>query len=127
MRRTTYAESPRRTGWVCPHERGIIEGNAQDRVKKETAMRFSRVQSRKVSAIAAEQIVDAIHRGDFPVGSRLPSEFELAEQMGVSRPSIREALSALQAMAIIESRPGSGKLRAAGAVDNGRVEHAPPD
>ena len=43
-------------------------------------MRFSRVQSRKVSAIAAEQIVDAIHRGDFPVGSRLPSEFDLAEQ-----------------------------------------------
>ena len=36
-------------------------------------MRFHRVQSRKVSAIAAEQIVEAIHRGDFPVGSRLPS------------------------------------------------------
>jgi DNA-binding FadR family transcriptional regulator len=71
-------------------------------------MPFERVRSRKVSAIAAEQIVEAIHRGDFPVGGRLPSEFELAEQMGVSRPSIREALSALQAMAIIESRSGSG-------------------
>jgi len=71
-------------------------------------MSFKKVRPRKVSAIAAEQIVDAIQRGDYPVGSKLPSEFELAELMGVSRPSIREALSALQAMSIIESRPGSG-------------------
>jgi GntR family transcriptional repressor for pyruvate dehydrogenase complex len=82
-------------------------------------MPFERVRPRKVSAIAAEQIVEAIQRGDFPVGGRLPSEFELAEQMGVSRPSIREALSALQAMAIIESRPGSGNyvLRAPSPLD----------
>ena len=71
-------------------------------------MAFEKVRPRKVSAIAAEQIVDAIQRGDYPVSSKLPSEFDLAEQMGVSRPSIREALSALQAMSIIESRPGSG-------------------
>ena len=71
-------------------------------------MTFEKVRPQKVSAIAAEQIVDAIQRGDYPVSSKLPSEFELAEQMGVSRPSIREALSALQAMSIIESRPGSG-------------------
>jgi GntR family transcriptional repressor for pyruvate dehydrogenase complex len=71
-------------------------------------MPFEKVRPRKVSSIAAEQIVEAIQRGDFPVGGKLPSEFELAEQMGVSRPSIREALSALQAMSIIESRPGSG-------------------
>lgn len=71
-------------------------------------MTFKKVRPRKVSAIAAEQIVDAIQRGDYPVSSKLPSEFELAELMGVSRPSIREALSALQAMSIIESRPGSG-------------------
>jgi DNA-binding FadR family transcriptional regulator len=86
-------------------------------------MPFERVRSRKVSAIAAEQIVEAIHRGDFPVGGRLPSEFELAEQMGVSRPSIREALSALQAMAIIESRSGSGNyvLCAPSALDETRA------
>jgi len=71
-------------------------------------MPFEKVQPRKVSSIAAEQIVEAIQRGDFPVGDKLPSEFVLAEQMGVSRPSIREALSALQAMSVVESRPGSG-------------------
>ena len=38
-------------------------------------MPFERVRPRKVSAIAAEQIVEAIQRGDFPVGGRLPSEF----------------------------------------------------
>lgn len=82
-------------------------------------MPFERVRPRKVSAVAAEQIVEAIKKGDFPVGSRLPSEFELAEQMGVSRPSIREALSALQAMMLIESRPGSGNyvLRAPSPLD----------
>jgi len=88
-------------------------------------MPFEKVQPRKVSSIAAEQIVEAIQRGDFPVGGKLPSEFELAEQMGVSRPSIREALSALQAMSIIESRPGSGNyvLRAPSAHDESHAVH----
>jgi len=69
---------------------------------------FQKVRPRKVSAIVTEQIVAAIKRNTFPVGSRLPSEFELAEQMGVSRPSIREALSALQAVGLIETKSGSG-------------------
>lgn len=58
----------------------------------------------------AEQIVEAIKKGAFPVGSKLPSENELAEQMGVSRPTVREALSALAAVGLIESRPGSGSF-----------------
>jgi GntR family transcriptional repressor for pyruvate dehydrogenase complex len=88
-------------------------------------MSFEKVQPRKVSSIAAEQIVEAIQNGDFPVGGKLPSEFELAEQMGVSRPSIREALSALQAMSIIESRPGSGNyvLRAPSTHDESHTVH----
>ena len=88
-------------------------------------MSFKKVRPRKVSAIAAEQIVDAIQRGDYPVSSKLPSEFELAELMGVSRPSIREALSALQAMSIIESRPGSGNyiLRKPSSADENAAVH----
>ena len=61
-----------------------------------------------MSAIIAERIVAAIKSGEFPVGTRLPSESELAEKVGVSRPSVREALSALQAVGLIESRSGSG-------------------
>ena len=88
-------------------------------------MAFKKVRPRKVSAIAAEQIVDAIQREDYPVGSKLPSEFELAELMGVSRPSIREALSALQVMSIIESRPGSGNyiLRKPSSSDESETVH----
>lgn len=73
-------------------------------------MDFQKVRSKKVSTIVAEQIIKAIKRGDFPVGSKLPSEFDLAEQMGVSRPSVREGLSALAAVGLIESKPGNGNF-----------------
>jgi len=79
-----------------------------DQQKQKSSMPFEKVRPRKVSAVAAEQLVSAIKDGMFEVGGKLPSEFELAEQMGVSRPSIREALSALQAVGLITSRPGSG-------------------
>lgn len=71
-------------------------------------MQFHKVRPKKVATIVAEQIIETIKDGSFPVGSKLPSEFELAEHMGVSRPTIREALSALTAVGLIESRPGSG-------------------
>ena len=79
-----------------------------DQAKRNNSVSFEKVRPRRVSAVAAEQLIAAIKAGMFPVGSKLPSEFELAEQMGVSRPSIREALSALQAVGLIASRPGSG-------------------
>jgi len=69
---------------------------------------FAKVQPRRVSAVIAEQIVTALQSGKYPIGSKLPPEFELAEQMGVSRPSVREALSALQAVGVIEPKTGSG-------------------
>ncbi len=71
-------------------------------------MQFHKVKPKKVATIVAEQIIETIKDGSFPVGSKLPSEFELAEHMGVSRPTIREALSALTAVGLIESKPGSG-------------------
>ena len=71
---------------------------------------FEKVTPAKASVAVAEQIVEAIKRGALPVGSKLPSENDLAEQMGVSRPTVREALSALAAVGLIESRPGSGNF-----------------
>jgi len=71
-------------------------------------VQFHKVRPKKVATIVAEQIIETIKDGSFPVGSKLPSEFELAEHMGVSRPTIREALSALTAVGLIESKPGSG-------------------
>ncbi len=46
--------------------------------------------------------------GELPVGSRLPAERALAQQLGVSRPSVREALIALEVEGWVEIRTGSG-------------------
>jgi len=73
-------------------------------------MDFQKIRPTKVSVIVARQLLGAIKRGDFPVGTKLPSEAVLAEQMGVSRPSVREGLSALAAVGLIESKPGSGNF-----------------
>ena len=56
----------------------------------------------------SDQLRTLIVAGEFPVGSRLPSERDLAVQLGVSRPSLREALIALEVQGYIEVRMGSG-------------------
>lgn len=56
----------------------------------------------------ADQIVDLIESGEYPPGSRLPGERDLAERFGVSRVSIREAAIALQAVGRLDIRVGSG-------------------
>ena len=56
----------------------------------------------------AEQMRQGIRAGEYPVGSRLPAERELAAQLGVSRPSVREALIALEVEGWVEVRTGSG-------------------
>jgi DNA-binding FadR family transcriptional regulator len=56
----------------------------------------------------SDQLRTLILAGEFPVGSRLPSERDLAVQLGVSRPSLREALIALEVQGYIEVRMGSG-------------------
>ena len=53
-----------------------------------------------------QQVKDAILRGDFKQGDRLPTETELAQQLGVSRPTVREALGALVASGLIHKMPG---------------------
>ncbi|MFQ5794869.1 MAG: FadR/GntR family transcriptional regulator [Candidatus Bipolaricaulia bacterium] len=69
---------------------------------------FTKIEKKRKSTYAAEQIVEAIRRGAYHVGDKLPPEREIAAQMGVSRPSVREALSALQLVGIVESRAGDG-------------------
>ena len=56
----------------------------------------------------AEQMRAAIAAQEYPVGSRLPAERDLAKQFGVSRPSVREALIALEVEGWVEVRTGSG-------------------
>ncbi|NYD43235.1 GntR family transcriptional regulator [Nocardioides panaciterrulae] len=58
----------------------------------------------------AEQILGQITNGSIPVGARLPSEEALAREFEVSRPTVREALAALQFAGHVESRRGSGTV-----------------
>ncbi|NIA10831.1 MAG: FCD domain-containing protein [Nitrospiraceae bacterium] len=69
---------------------------------------LEKLESKKKSVHVVEQLVDAIDRGVYKVGDRLPSEEALAEQTGVSRPSVREALGALRLVGILETRMGDG-------------------
>lgn len=71
-------------------------------------MPFSKVRSEKLSHAVIEQIELLILRGILRPGERLPAERELSERMGVSRPSLREALAELHDRGLLESRAGSG-------------------
>jgi len=63
--------------------------------------------SRLFQSVAA-QIAEMIDAGVYPPGARLPGERELAERLGVSRVTIREAEIALQAVGRLEIKTGSG-------------------
>ena len=82
-------------------------------------MPFEKIETRRKSAYAAEQLISAIKNGAYKAGDRLPPERELAERMGISRPLVREALSALHLAGIIESRAGDGTYirRSIGDID----------
>ena len=66
------------------------------------------VETRRPYQHIADQIRVLIHSGNFPSGSRLPPERDLAQQLGISRPSLREALIALEIEGSVEIRMGSG-------------------
>jgi DNA-binding FadR family transcriptional regulator len=58
--------------------------------------------------LAVGQLHQQLMSGQWPVGSRLPAETELAEQMGVGRSTLREAVRALAHAGLLETRQGSG-------------------
>lgn len=60
------------------------------------------------SEYVMQQILDSLQEGVFPVGSRLPSERDIAGHMNVSRTVVREAIRAFELAGILESRVGDG-------------------
>jgi GntR family transcriptional repressor for pyruvate dehydrogenase complex len=67
---------------------------------------FTARQVIRPRAQVQEQIREAILLGHFAQGEKLPAEIELAEQFGVSRPTVREALGALVSGGLIRKVPG---------------------
>ncbi|WP_181701515.1 GntR family transcriptional regulator [Chthonobacter albigriseus] len=66
------------------------------------------VEPRRLYRQVADQLRALIESGEFAPGARLPSERDLAEQLGLSRPTVREALIALEVEGLITIRVGAG-------------------
>jgi GntR family transcriptional repressor for pyruvate dehydrogenase complex len=66
------------------------------------------VRSGQTTEHVVPRVYELIKQEDLQPGDRLPPERELAKQLGISRPSLRAALSSLISMGVLQSRQGSG-------------------
>ncbi len=70
---------------------------------------FTRIEIKdKISNKILKQITQLIKSGELKPGDKLPPERQMAELMGVSRPALKQTISILEAMGIVESRQGDG-------------------
>ncbi|MCL1142040.1 FadR/GntR family transcriptional regulator [Shewanella gaetbuli] len=76
------------------------------------------MKNRRLFWRIVDKIESAIDAGEFTVGSRLPPERELAERFDVSRPTVREAIIALEVREKVEVKTGSGVYVIAGDQPN---------
>jgi GntR family transcriptional repressor for pyruvate dehydrogenase complex len=58
----------------------------------------------------AELLRERVESGQYAPGSRLPAERQLAEELGVSRPTVREALAAMELMGVVDTHVGAGSF-----------------
>lgn len=71
-------------------------------------MKFEKVEPERLSDAVFRQLHKMIANGDLSAGQRLPPERELADQFGVSRASLREALHLLDHAGLVRKRQGAG-------------------
>ncbi len=83
----------------------MAESTSKDKGRKGEM--FAPITFARASSSIAEQIRTAIVNGKLSEGERLPPERELAEQFGVSRVTVRDALRALEALGLIDVRVGA--------------------
>lgn len=76
--------------------------------KTEASPILPLIQPKRLYRQIADLVAERIRTGVFPPGTYLPPERDLALQLGVSRPSVREALIALEVSGWVEIRAGSG-------------------
>lgn len=71
-------------------------------------MAFEPVARERISDRVADALRGAILNGRFGTGDRLPGERQLADEFGVNRSTVREALRALERLGLVETRQGQG-------------------
>src|SRR5438128_12379717 len=69
---------------------------------------FRPVGKPRVAEEIVQQLRTLILRGDYAVGDKLPPERRLAEELGVNRASLREAIKSLEHMGLVKTRQGDG-------------------
>jgi DNA-binding FadR family transcriptional regulator len=82
-------------------------------------MPFQAVATQRLYEQVADQVTDLVARGEFKPGDRLPPERDLAKLLGVSRPTVREAMIALEIAGLVEVRVGAGAFVTDKAATNG--------
>jgi GntR family transcriptional repressor for pyruvate dehydrogenase complex len=75
---------------------------------KSVGSKIRPIQKVSIAEEIAKQIMDLISSGSLRPGQRLPSERELCEHFGASRPSLREALRGLAIVGVLNARVGDG-------------------
>jgi DNA-binding FadR family transcriptional regulator len=93
---------------VKPIDPGADKNARPRRKRQPETMPLHAIEPRRLYRQVADQLRQLIDSGEFPVGERLPTERELAAQLGVSRPTVREALIALEVDGRVRIRVGSG-------------------
>ena len=89
-------------------------------------MELTTVNVKRLYLQVAEQLAEHIRSGELGKGDALPPERELAKRLSVSRPTVREAITTLEVMGLVEVRPGSGVyVRDGGAALPESLENVP--
>ena len=96
-----------------------LSSGADGRQGGEPALSFERAPRRKLVETVAERLLEAVRTQ--PRGTRMPSERALAEQLGVGRSTVREALNGLAALGALDIRHGRGVFVASTASQ--RLDH----
>lgn len=73
-------------------------------------MELKNLKTQDLQQLIQEQLKLCIVENDMKSGDPFPTEYELAKELGISRTAVREALKRLEALGIIEVRPGVGRF-----------------
>lgn len=91
---------------------------------KEHAPAFGTLHDESLASQVVDKIVKSIQGGIFEAGDKLPPERELATMLGISRPTLRQALQSLRVLGVLDIRQGSGTYVSTNLVGSGLAEKA---